>query len=89
MDYEGIKNFRRIQPGISMADALGEFSRGFSCEIHHPVTLFVYAAREFGWREHTSSLLSGIQKLCARVCSFTSGREATYSRRKLCKEIWP
>jgi hypothetical protein len=47
VDYEGIKNFRRMEPGISMADALSEFPHGFSCEIHHPVTFFVYAAREF------------------------------------------
>jgi hypothetical protein len=48
VDYEGIKNFQRIQLGISMADALSEFPRGFAGEIHHPVTCFIYAAREFG-----------------------------------------
>jgi hypothetical protein len=41
---------------------------GFAGEIHHPVTFFVYAAREFGWRNgSTSSLQSRIPKRRAKL----------------------
>jgi len=35
---------------IPCTNPLREFALGFADEIHHPVTVIVYAAREFGWR---------------------------------------